>query len=233
MLNLVARVVAHICEAEDREQLYGALQSGLLNLGFATFNLSCRKQSTLQFMTDPTLTSMSDEDLIHYVSERWYERDPLLDYTARPGKPKIWSPQDWLNCDQFGEFAEYLASLAIQGGVTAPLSHKPGAISAITALSFSKSNFTPETATAVYVIGQTAALRAVALGLTNTNSSSLATLSIQQLEILEWMKQGKSNGDIALITNRSKRLVAYHVSEILRKLGVTSRAQAIAIYASE
>lgn len=233
MLNLVARVVAHICAAEDHKQLHGAIQSGLVDLGFSIFNLSCHKQSIQQFMTEPTLTSISEENLIHYVSGHWYERDPLLAYTARPGKPKVWSPQDWHDCERFGEFSKYLGSFAIQGGVTAPLSHRPGDISAITALSFSKSNFTTETATAVYMIGQVATLRADALGLTDTSPALIASLSKQQLEILEWAKQGKSNGDIALITDRSKRVIAYHMSEILRKLGVSSRAQAIAIYSGK
>lgn len=53
-------------------------------------------------------------------------------------------------------------------------------------------------------------------------------LSARQLEILNWAAQGKSNGDIAVILGQSKRAVDYHMSEILRKLKVSSRSQAIA-----
>lgn len=44
---------------------------------------------------------------------------------------------------------------------------------------------------------------------------------------------GKSNAEIAIILGQTKRGVDYHISEITRKLGVTSRVQAIVIYARE
>jgi len=56
-------------------------------------------------------------------------------------------------------------------------------------------------------------------------------LSVRQLEILNWATLGKSNSDIAVITGMSKRAVAYHMSEILRKLKVASRTQAVALIA--
>jgi DNA-binding CsgD family transcriptional regulator len=53
-------------------------------------------------------------------------------------------------------------------------------------------------------------------------------LSTIQLNYLRWAAEGKSSTDIAIITGASRRAIAYHFSEILRKLGVSSRAQAIA-----
>lgn len=58
-------------------------------------------------------------------------------------------------------------------------------------------------------------------------------LSSRQMEILGWIAQGKSNADIAIIVGSAKRTVDYHVSEILRKLEVASKAQAAAIYSSQ
>jgi LuxR family transcriptional regulator len=52
-----------------------------------------------------------------------------------------------------------------------------------------------------------------------------------QLEVLTWAAKGKSNADIAIITGQSTRSVSYHMSEILRKLGVSGRGQAIALLA--
>ena len=55
-----------------------------------------------------------------------------------------------------------------------------------------------------------------------------AGLTGRQREVLDWAAAGKSNGDIATILGQSRRAIDYHMSEILRKLRVTSRAQAIA-----
>ena len=64
-------------------------------------------------------------------------------------------------------------------------------------------------------------------------AKALKELSGKQLEILHWARQGKSNRDIATIMGLSKRAIDYHMSEILRKLGVASRAQAIVLSSSE
>lgn len=53
-------------------------------------------------------------------------------------------------------------------------------------------------------------------------------LSGIQHNYLRWAAEGKSSGDIAVIAGATRRTVDYHFAEILRKLGVSSRAQAIA-----
>jgi DNA-binding CsgD family transcriptional regulator len=92
--------------------------------------------------------------------------------------------------------------------------------------------FMAEYMSAVAVIGNAAAIKAELL---NPGSSSAQdenhvarVLSTVQAEILKWASEGKSNRDIADIMSLSKRGVDYHMSEILRKLGVVSRTQAIA-----
>lgn len=84
---------------------------------------------------------------------------------------------------------------------------------------------------AVVVIANSGLLKAEALGLCSAistdESHALRELSPKQAEILRWAAEGKSNADIATIMDISERIVKYHMSEILRKLGVATRAQAI------
>lgn len=53
-------------------------------------------------------------------------------------------------------------------------------------------------------------------------------LSGTQLNFLRWAAEGKSSSDIAAISGATRRAVDYHFAEILRKLGVASRVQAVA-----
>lgn len=53
-------------------------------------------------------------------------------------------------------------------------------------------------------------------------------LSARELIVLGWMKEGKTNWEIARIIGLSERTVRFHVGGILRKLGVASRTQAVA-----
>ena len=53
-------------------------------------------------------------------------------------------------------------------------------------------------------------------------------LTQREIEILDWMQKGKSNGEIADILGISQLTVKNHVQKILRKLGAHNRTQAVA-----
>jgi transcriptional regulator EpsA len=53
-------------------------------------------------------------------------------------------------------------------------------------------------------------------------------LTQREIEILDWMQKGKSNGEIAEILGISQLTVKNHVQKILRKLGAHNRTQAVA-----
>ena len=53
-------------------------------------------------------------------------------------------------------------------------------------------------------------------------------LTSREVEILNWVEQGKSNSEIAQILSISHLTVKNHVQKILRKLDVQNRAQAVA-----
>jgi DNA-binding NarL/FixJ family response regulator len=53
------------------------------------------------------------------------------------------------------------------------------------------------------------------------------TFTPRELEILRWMATGRSNKEIASALNVADGTVRIHVSRILRKLGTTSRTEAV------
>ena len=57
---------------------------------------------------------------------------------------------------------------------------------------------------------------------------ALSTLTPRQREVLELLAQGRSNREIGQILYRSEHTVHRHVANVLRKLGVSSRAAAVA-----
>jgi transcriptional regulator EpsA len=54
------------------------------------------------------------------------------------------------------------------------------------------------------------------------------TLSARELQVLEWVREGKTNQEIGQILDISPLTVKNHIQKILRKLNVTNRAQAVA-----
>lgn len=58
--------------------------------------------------------------------------------------------------------------------------------------------------------------------------NSACHLSPRELTVLRWMKEGKTNWEIAHILGLSERTIRFHVGSIFEKLDVTSRTQAVA-----
>ena len=63
----------------------------------------------------------------------------------------------------------------------------------------------------------------------NLKHAMLASLSSREFEIIEWIKSGKTNQEIAQILNISQNTVKSHLKRIFQKLNVSKRAQAVAI----
>jgi DNA-binding CsgD family transcriptional regulator len=54
-------------------------------------------------------------------------------------------------------------------------------------------------------------------------------LSSREKEVLGWLKMGKTSWDISQILCISERTVNYHVNNIINKLGVVNRMQAVSM----
>jgi DNA-binding CsgD family transcriptional regulator len=57
-------------------------------------------------------------------------------------------------------------------------------------------------------------------------------LSVREIEVLNWIKHGKSSWDISAILGISERTVNFHVRNITQKLDAVNRTQAVAVGAS-
>lgn len=57
----------------------------------------------------------------------------------------------------------------------------------------------------------------------------IATLSLREKEVLNWLKKGKTSWDISVILGISERTVNFHINNIMQKLDAVSRTHAVAI----
>lgn len=233
IVDLLHRASLSLLRATTLADLRDTLQATITSLGFDSFNLSCGTADKREFMIDPTVSSWSEADMRRCEPDRWAERDPLLEYAGETSRVLSWKITDWPNQED-QEYVRFLAGADLKGGVTAPLTMIPGSIAAMTVLSTSKDEFDEQIVRALPLLGNIALMRIEALGLARSGAASpksaLEPLSDRQMEILRWAAQGKSNGDIAEIIGQKKRTVEYHMKEIIKKLGVSSKLQAVAIY---
>jgi DNA-binding CsgD family transcriptional regulator len=65
--------------------------------------------------------------------------------------------------------------------------------------------------------------------LLNKEYSSDVKLTPREIEVINWVKEGKSSWEISVILHCSKRVIDFHVANIKRKLSAVSRTQAVAV----
>lgn len=63
-----------------------------------------------------------------------------------------------------------------------------------------------------------------------TDSNGNASITSTELKVLELMRQGMTNREIALVLCRSEFTIKTHVQRILAKTGSRNRAQACVIF---
>ncbi len=215
--------------------LWAALQEACLAFGFDSFLFSCHKPSKRDFIVDPMLAAaLPDAFGARYDSLGLAERDPIFAQLAQAEGPLYWRIPPRRAGEDGCDYFDFIRSTPLRCGVWVPLAQRPGTISAFSAISFHERAHGPDVTYALMITADAAAMKAELLGLTGANPASEAAesagLSPCQAAILGWIAEGKSNRDVASIMNLSERAVRFHVSEILRKLGVASRSQAAAMF---
>jgi len=234
-LQTVIAVTSAIYRANDRQSLFEAVNDGCHALGYDIFLLSCHKATRQEMVMNSTFTTVSDAFLSDYEQLNWFDDDVhITRAVGQPDQPFFWdASRDRYAAARIQSFIDYLHANAMCNGLMIPLHRRPGTTSVFSLIANQSRTFEHGTAEAAHLIGNVALAKAEVLGLCSVISIDEArttrALSAIQLEILNWIAEGKSNIDISTIMNISERTVRYHVSMILRNLGVASRAQAAAI----
>lgn len=185
--------------------------------------------------TAPTLSLGQSRQLIHYGHDaEWIElymrkglqfQDPVLLRAQRQENAFVWQDCQGPACGDFLELARpFIGSNGLACGI------KGRARGGATLISLA---LPPALPAADYL----AALDYLAPhlheifnrpGELNRCGLMAPEISLRELEVLQWAKEGKSNWDISHILSISERTVKFHFGNIFRKLDVINRSQAIA-----
>jgi len=164
-----------------------------------------------------------------YLSERWERIDPLVGPASQARRPFLWEDviRDRNLPPQQAAFMADIKELGVQAGIIFPM---PGPGGRCTHVSISKREPSSQDASRVPVLNAIctqAWLRHADLSGQFLHEENRRVLTAREIEILNWIKDGKSNSEISDILNVSVKTVEYHVGNILRKLGAANRITAV------
>jgi len=163
-----------------------------------------------------------------YLSEKCVDFDPTVRRALRSSSPFQWSCRDY-DGDGGPRVAEVMylyTNFHIPGGFIVPI-HGVGGDEAGVAIAGEYAKLPQEAKPGLHLIALYTFERLREL--VAADCAQRPKLSRREREVLAWSAQGKSAWEIGEILKLAKRTVDEHAKTAMRKLGATTRTQAVAI----
>jgi len=237
-LQRAVRLAGDLADLDDPAGFVGIVLPGLATLvgcDVLTYNEIGPAESETSYADYPhgALDRATQPVFAAYVSEH-----PLVRHHRSAGVGEPVKISDFLSRERFhrlGLYAEFFRHIPVEHQMAVSLPGPDDLVIGI-ALNRSRTDFTETDRALLSVLRaplQRALLRARSRhqaqhGLALAMSHGLAQLTNRELEVLQLVALGRTNVAIAHALDISPRTAAKHLEHIYRKLGVTSRAAAVA-----
>lgn len=189
-------------------------------------------QGTFEGFSDVLNVNFPEEWLYLYWKNRYAEVDPVLRALMQSQRTQVWS-QVYANIssEREKEFVETATSFGLSDGVTAGSLDPSCGVATFFAFAGGDTSEHARFVKFLDYLGQhlhLALLRSASKTSTSTDRC-VTTLSPREVTILNWVKNGKTNWEIAQIIGITERTIRFHIESIFGKLDVSSRTQAVAV----
>lgn len=162
-----------------------------------------------------------------YMAERLYRSDPVLRYIFERKKAHNWKeafeafPGD--SCDAFTRrLSDFELTSGIASGLVTAASDKVSIIS----FAGDRDRFREREKSILDIL--TPHLHEAISRVSKAESIRSGPLSSREIEVLKWIKDGKTNWEVSVILDVSERTVKFHLNNIMAKLEASNRTHAVA-----
>ena len=226
LLALTNGALCAVARASSPEDIQEALQEFVVDCGYESYGFA-RDVNLPNWAGEPDLSTWPSALIEGYVRFEIVRFDTTL-VAIRQGQAHChWTRQNVFSDMRADPVTRVLHDIGLEGGFVVAL--RAGASCGAFSLSSGRrGQASPELVEATRLLGDVALVRFTCLRAARLPTRRSARLSERQLEILAWVARGKSNRDIAVIMGVTERSITYHMTEVFRTLGVSSRVQAAA-----
>jgi DNA-binding CsgD family transcriptional regulator len=236
-------VLEKLLAASSKAKIMSALAERCRELGFEhfiytplmaagraekVFKDESRIFDTEALIAQNTLFTYPDSWAYRYQQAQHVKNDPIIEHLSGSILPIFWDDADRAHPKNIvlGEAKEH----GLGHGITVSLFGHGGQRAV---LSFARDKASgglpaPRATTAALVQLTATYVHEVLWKLgDNENNRVLATLSVREMDCLQWAAVGKTSWEIAQILKISERTAIFHMTNAARKLGATNRRQAV------
>lgn len=198
-------------------------------LGFEHFLFGLRMEIVGQPTTDFVLSGYPERWWEAYQAHGFDRIDPIVSHCKANHRPLLWEGRQYQDADR-GAMFEEAALFGVRSGVSVPLHGSVRREFGLLSLASGDSSLDSQTD---QVLGQGQLLanflyEAVQKIAAKQLDVLSPTLTPREHECIRWAAAGKSTWEISCILRTSERTIYFHICNVIAKLNVVNRQQAIA-----
>lgn len=217
--------------AEEFEQLIKKMNS-LISFDFAMSGLAQLDVSGNIKSFEVVNISFPDQWLEIYLNKKYYKIDPIFKSNFSNFKTQYWPNTYKINAPP-SELLSLSVDCGLRDGYTSGAKNLKGTEGSLFSIccksSVARKSVEFHRRVEVILTHVIPHLHQALYRLTNQSiKKNRNPLSTKEIEVLNWIKQGKTSWDISRILGISERTVNFHAANIMQKLDAVSRPQAIA-----
>lgn len=221
--------MASILEARCKTELISRFKTAIQRAGFETFVIALEHPCADGACSYHVTSDYALDWQHHYQHSQYALTDPTVKHCQRSVAPLVWSETLFQRAD-----ALHMLEEASAYGISHGISIATHAGQSKTMISLVRDKpFTQNGYEQAHLLA-TAKLLAACISHAGTqllidqpSEPPLKPLTAREREILQWIAQGKSSWEIAAILSVAEATIAFHVKNLMRKLGVHNRQQAL------
>lgn len=176
--------------------------------------------------------SFPHEWLSHYLENGYIHIDPIARNHFGRYLPQIWSETfAKASSDAEKAFVDEARSFGLENGFT--WGAKSGRSTSASMFAFQGQELASHPRHMALIEYLTPYLHNSLTSLSLFSSSSTTQLSDREIEVVQWLKAGKTNLEISVILHISERTVKFHLLNAMAKLGAKTRAHLVAVALQE
>jgi len=228
------RLWVEAVSSEDPLRLFDVLASRLAEFGFdQVAYVNFQHSADLLEQGDGTAArrtiTYGDDWIEYYGREGYFEDDVLFDLALTNQRPIDWEKvQDTLDLTKRQqEIFNAGSDAGHRFGVTIPFHGPEGRVATLSLSTSGTKADVPRNPMQVLALSAQFHAMFDALASSDDLTPPPPRLSEREYECLSWAAQGKSNRDIAQIIGVAEPTVQFHLSNVMKKLKVSSRVSAV------
>lgn len=221
-------LISQVLNSSTQQELFDTMEKAARALGFDNVLYGIRVEVPVGQPLQHIASGYPDAYQRVYLERQFIARDPTVFHALTKPQLLVWN--DGIYSANSHDIMEESRKYGLAHGLSAPVHEGPsirGMLSLARDKPFEHSKEREQLEAGANVLANAIHVATTRIILPEVIAEQRPTLSERELECLRWVAQGKSNFAIGRLMSISEGTVKFHMGNVLVKLGVATRQQAI------